>query len=78
MATRSQLLAYAQSASAVEVEIPSASAACSIVRPAKKRNFTNSALRGSFAANLSSASFNSNRSTAGLGSSGSMADRLIR
>ena len=33
IATRSQLRAYAQSFSAVEVEIPSAAADCSAVRP---------------------------------------------
>ena len=36
MATRSQLRAYAQSFSAVEVETPSAAAACAAVRPAGK------------------------------------------
>src|SRR4051794_41736023 len=41
--TRSQLRAYAQSFSAVEVETPSAAAACSAVRPAKNRSLTSAA-----------------------------------
>jgi transposase len=56
IATRSQLRAYAQFFSAVEVETPSAAAACSAVRPAKNRSLTSSALRGSSASSCRRAS----------------------
>ena len=42
--------------SAVDAEIPRISAACSLVKPAKKRSLTSSALRGAWLASLSSAS----------------------
>ncbi len=79
IATRSQLRAYAQSFSAVEVETPSAAAACSVVRPAKNRSLTSSALRGSFASGCRMASSRaSKRSPFSSSRTGSMLSRSSR
>ncbi len=79
IATRSQLRAYAQSFSAVEVETPSAAAACSAVRPAKNRSLTSSALRGSSASSCRRASSRaSKRSPFSSSRAGSMSSRSSR
>src|SRR5262249_51631171 len=72
---RSQQRAYAQSFSAVDVAIPRAWAASSIVNPAKKRSLTSSALRRSWVSSLSRASFRARRSRAGPVTAGCVSGR---
>src|SRR5262249_32325997 len=63
----SQALAKVQSASAVDRDTPSSSAACGRVKPAKKRSLTSCARRGEAASRRSSASCSASRSSPSCG-----------